>query len=58
MYNSEIKLYMEVVCHAPKSQPELLDWVEEFNHEKADINFLNFEHLLDDIFFEKSEYIS
>lgn len=50
--NPEINSYMQVVGNVPESQPELSEWVEEFDHEKVNINFLNFKHLLDDIFFE------
>ena len=54
---------MQVVGNVPESQPELSEWVEEFDHEKVNINFLNFEHLLDDTFFETfrkkvEEYVS
>ena len=61
--NPEINSYMQVVGNVPESQPELSEWVEEFDHEKVNINFLNFEHLLDDVFFETfskevEEYVS
>lgn len=61
--NPEINSYMQVVGNVPESQPELSEWVEEFDHEKVNIKFLNFEHLLDDTFFETfskkvEEYVS
>ena len=43
---------MEVVGHVPESQPEFPDCVEEFDREKVDINFLNFERLLNGFFFK------
>ena len=58
----EINSYMQVIGNVPESHG-LSEWVEEFDHEKVNINFLNFKHLLDDIFFETfskevEEYVS